>query len=79
MDKTLIITSQHFEQLYYGESNFHLTKIDYDLQVGDVITLYDNKFWNAAFRMKISCILTNSIGLENGYCILGLKTARNVY
>jgi uncharacterized protein YneR len=73
----LKILQQYFRAVVDGSKKFELRKNDRDYQVGDCIFLneYDgNNYTGNSLPVMITYILKGGqYGLEEGYCILGLK------
>lgn len=66
-----------FDDVWNGKKKFELRKNDCDYQVGDKIVLkeYDPKhdeYIGKRISAHIIYVLENYVGLEKGYCILGL-------
>ena len=72
----------YFERVDSGDKTFEVRKNDRDFQTGDEVLLkeYDPVKQEYTFRQilfTISYILYGGdFGIENGYCVLGLKGRR---
>lgn len=71
------LTQPFFDDVWGGKKKFELRKNDCDYQVGDKIVLkeYDPKhdeYIGRSMSAHIIYILKDYVGLEKGYCILGL-------
>lgn len=75
----LKVLPEYFRAILSREKNFEIRKNDRDFQVGDVLVLleYDidkKEYTDRVVSKKISYILPGGqFGVEEGYCIMGLK------
>lgn len=79
----LKILPQYFETVKEGAKTFEIRKDDRDYKVGDTLILkeyrpllnIENRFSGEEIKKEISYVLKDcsDYGLEDGYCILGLK------
>lgn len=71
------LTQPYFNEVYGRIKTFELRKNDCYYNVGDVIILqeYDNEtdtYSGSEIAAEITYILKDYIGLQEGYCILGI-------
>ena len=64
------ISNQFFDDVQSGKKNFELRKDDREYQVGD--TLFMREIADG-IQVKVIYKLTGYVGLESGYCILGIE------
>lgn len=75
-NKKLIIS--YFRDVWNGYKQFELRKNDCNYAVGDELILLEynsitKKYTGKVIRAEIIYVLEGFKGLENGYCILGIK------
>ncbi len=68
----------YFDDVWNGNKTFEIRKNDCDYQVGDILILceFDEKtsrYTGAWLVVKIVYKIEDFAGIENGYCILGIK------
>ena len=71
----------YFADVQSGKSNFQLRKNDRNFQVGDTLILeeflpQDNTYTGRSYKVTVTTILSDFIGLEEGFVIMGIKPAR---
>ena len=69
---------EYFKMVASGMKPFELRKNDRGFKVGDTLILleYNPKYGEYTGRKrvrKVTCVVENFDGLEEGYCILGLR------
>ena len=79
----LKILPKYFKDVVFGYKNFELRKNDRNYLIGDTIILKEwdgEKYTGLECKRFISYILhgTGEYGLQDGYCILGLKSGNLV-
>ncbi|MBE6164295.1 MAG: DUF3850 domain-containing protein [Streptococcus gallolyticus] len=86
MQHDLKCYSDYFEAVKDGTKNFECRYNDRDFQVGDQLRLMEYSeqtgYTGRYLERTISYVLTDFVGLSNGYVILGLeekKTTLNVF
>ena len=70
------ISHLYYDDIQNGKKNFELRKDDRNYQVGDKLLLHEIKEDSLTGRLiEVDVVykLVNYVGLENGYCILGIK------
>lgn len=77
MDHRLKTVQPFFDDMKSGKKPFEIRINDRDYQVGDTLILeeYDGRYTGQVKRKSVTYILKNcpQYGLQDGYCILGLK------
>lgn len=68
----------YFDDVWNGRKTFEIRKNDCDYQVGDIIILREfdkktNKYTGDWIMTKIIYKIDNFVGIEQGYCVLGIK------
>lgn len=68
----------YFEDIWDGVKRFEFRKNDRKFKVNDVLILREfdekkNVFPGHRIKARITYILENFEGLENGYCVLGIR------
>ena len=65
----------YFDDVWNGRKTFEIRKNDCDYQVGDLLILrqFDNQYEGAYVLTKIIYKIDNFVGIEQGYCVLGIK------
>ena len=82
MEHNLKVIQPFFDDVKSGKKNFELRKNDRNYQAGDTIILaeydIDNGHTGEIIKKTISYILKDcpQYGLQEGYCILGLREGR---
>lgn len=73
-----------FDAVVSGAKNFEIRKNDREFMVGDILLLkkYDNEkdeYMGEEIYLEITYILPcgSNFGIEEGYCIMGLKHVKN--
>ena len=70
------ISNQFFDDVQSGKKNFELRKDDREYQVGDTLfmrEIADGILTGRTIQVKVIYKLTGYVGLESGYCILGIE------
>ncbi|MCW1051332.1 MULTISPECIES: DUF3850 domain-containing protein [Streptococcus] len=70
------ISHLYYDDIQNGKKNFELRKDDRNYQVGDKLLLHEikeNSLTGRLIEVDVVYKLVNYVGLENGYCILGIK------
>lgn len=75
-DKKLI--QPYFDAVLSGSKTFEIRKNDCNYQVGDLLILHEfdkktNQYEGAYVLTKIIYKIENFAGIEQGYCVLGIK------
>ena len=75
------IYPSYYRAIYSGEKTFELRKNDRDYEVGDILRLQEwtgTEYTGRSMMRRITYIYkgTGKYGLEDGYCILGIKKVR---
>ena len=74
--KKIKISHLYYDDIQNGKKNFELRKDDRNYQVGDKLLLHEikeNSLTGRLIEVDVVYKLVNYVGLENGYCILGIK------
>jgi ParB family chromosome partitioning protein len=72
-----------FSEVKNGTKTFELRRNDRDFQVGDEVILqeYDlsnNSFSGQEIRAKITYVLKDWAGLEDGYCVFAIEVTQHI-
>ena len=75
-DKKLI--QPYFDDVWNGNKTFEIRKNDCDYQIGDFLILHEfdkktDKYTGDWILTKIIYKIENFVGIEQGYCVLGIK------
>lgn len=68
----------YFDSVWNGNKTFEIRKNDCDYQIGDFLILCEfdkktNKHTGDWILTKIIYKIDNFVGIEHGYCVLGIK------
>lgn len=75
MQHELKLTQPYFNAVHNGKKSFELRKNDRDFKTSDTLLLREwvnGEYTGKVIVRTITYILKDYIGIEDGYCILGL-------
>lgn len=75
------IGSSFFEDVCSGKKNFELRKNDRDYREGDILEMMEfeyGKVTGNAVKALVTYLLEDYTGLEEGYCIMGIKVIARI-
>jgi len=76
-------TQPHFEDIWDGIKKFELRRNDRKFKVNDILVLREwdenkNVYIGHRIKARIIYILDDFIGLQPGYCIIGIRNVQRI-